>query len=73
MSRLRLFCVFYKMNMEKIPKGGVIMKVNIISREEMLSNSLLDIRGGLPSVIAKDPQCTCDCIISNTNSVKKDQ
>lgn len=49
------------------------MKVNIISREEMLSDSLLDIRGGLPSVIAKDPQCTCDCIISNTNSVKKDQ
>ncbi len=46
------------------------MEIKILHPNEMLSNEeAINIKGGLnASVIKAEPECTCDCFISNSNS-----
>lgn len=43
------------------------MKLNIISKEELSSDNLMNIKGGIEKGLAHESQCTCDCWISNKN------
>lgn len=43
------------------------MKLNIISKEELSADSLMNIKGGIEKSLASKSQCTCDCWISNKN------
>ena len=49
------------------------MKLSIISREEVSSDSLMNIKGGAENNLTRDARCTCDCWISNKNEEKADK
>lgn len=52
------------------------MKLNIISKEELSYDSLINIKGGIEKSLTPKSQCTCDCWVSNKNEettpIKKD-
>lgn len=43
------------------------MKINKIVDDQLSSDNLLDITGGLADDKDKKPKCICNCFISNTN------
>lgn len=43
------------------------MKLNIISKEELSSDSLMNIKGGVEKSLTPKSQCTCDCWVGNKN------
>lgn len=43
------------------------MKLNIISKEELSSDCLMNIKGGIEKGLVTNAECVCDCWISNTN------
>ena len=44
------------------------MKLNIISKEEQISDNLINIKGGIEKGLMDEATtCTCDCWISNKN------
>ncbi|RGV30212.1 hypothetical protein [Odoribacter splanchnicus] len=43
------------------------MKLNIISKEELSSDCLMNIKGGIEKSLVSSVECVCDCWISNKN------
>lgn len=51
-----------------LKKINKTMKLNIISKEEQISDNLINIKGGIEKGLMDEATtCTCDCWISNKN------
>ena len=50
------------------------MKLNIISKEEQISDNLINIKGGIEKGLMDEATtCTCDCFISNKNEERSEE
>jgi hypothetical protein len=57
-----------KQLLKKRKKINKTMKLNIISKEEQISDNLINIKGGIEKGLMDEATtCTCDCWISNKN------